>query len=398
VLKTVLLLLSTLVLTFPRAVLHRVNSIRPIVSLLTDSDRESKKDTVATDEEKESKEAVSISITDEGIRLNTGGKERYILDLEGIEIPEEMLEKLGGIPESILAKLDYMDDERYYRDRGRDIVKLGEDLHVAENELIRGDVVSVAGDVIIEGKVMGDVVSVFGDIELESTAIVNGEAVCVFGELYKEDGARVRGETVVVGGNVPSASWIFPAFGKGMFRFVSRIVMFIIGVLLMGIVLAMLPDRMKRSSEYVFGSFFKSLGLGALILFGGSFFVAIFAIILGITIVGIPIAILLGLSFAALMLIGYFVSAFALGKLIARRFNMGSDSAFLHGFLGLLLLSVLGLISGIMFFSPFLQPLRILFKTFGGFLQLLALLTGVGAFILSKAGTISREARPTLPE
>jgi hypothetical protein len=243
------------------------------------------------------------------------------------------------------------------------------------------------------------VVSVFGDLNLGETAIVNGEVVCILGETEIDEDATIRGETVHVGHYTPSFRWgFFPPLGRGAFRFTSNLVLFIVGVLLLGIVMAFLSDRMRRSSTFVFGSFFKSLGIGALVLFVGSIVIAIISAILSITIVGIPVAILIVFSFAAICMIGYFVSALALGSAIAARTNIASNSAFLQALLGLFILAVLTLISSFMFFNPFLHPLRMFLKVIGGFVNLIALLTGIGAFILSKVGTLSKETKPTLPE
>jgi hypothetical protein len=155
---------------------------------------------------------------------------------------------------------------------------------------------------------------------------------------------------------------------------------------------------MKRSSEYVFGSFFKSLGIGVLVFLVGSIVVTVFAVILSITIVGIPVAVLIVFSFVAMCIMGYFVSALALGRLVVKRFNMESESPYFHAFVGLFLLSLLGLISGVLFFNPFMQPFRMLLKSIGGFISLLALFAGIGAFIISKAGTLSTGRKPTMPE
>jgi hypothetical protein len=162
--------------------------------------------------------------------------------------------------------------------------------------------------------------------------------------------------------------------------------------------MAFLSDRMKRSSTFVFGSFFKSLGIGALVLFVGSIVIALLAVIFSITIIGIPVAILIVFSFASLIILGYFVSAIALGKFVCTKTNFGSDSSFVHGLIGLVLLSILGLIASFMFFSPFISPFRFLLKTLGGFMQLIALLAGIGAFISSRAGARSTETKPQLPE
>ncbi len=345
--------------------------------------------------------AVTISITDEGIRIGSEDGEKVIFELDAKKLQEKM-EQIGDSLASAFDDWEFNFDNGenrfYHKDRGRDLVKFGDRLHIGKHELVRGDIVVIGDDIDVEGKVMGNVVSVFGNIDLARTAIVNGEVICVLGTLTQHDRAKVRGETVVIGESYPSFNWIFPAYGKGAFKVVSRIVMFIVSILLLGIVLAFLSDRMKKSSRYVFGSFFKSLGVGVLVFLVGSVVIAILAIILSITIIGIPIAVLLIFSFVALTLLGYFVSALALGDAVARKFNMETDSLFIRGLLGLFLLSLLGFTAALMYFNPFFFGLRVALKSIGGLVSFLALLNGVGAFVLSKGGTLPLEAKPEMTE
>ena len=70
----------------------------------------------------------------------------------------------------------------------------------------------------------------------------------------------------------------------------------------------------------------------------------------------------------------------------------------LLGLIGLFALAVLGLVASIMFFNPFLMPVRVLLKVIGAFINFIAVLTGVGAFTLSRAGSRSMESKPELPE
>ncbi|HUV36835.1 MAG TPA: polymer-forming cytoskeletal protein [Patescibacteria group bacterium] len=350
--------------------------------------------------DKKKKKSISISITDEGLKVGSDDETELILEFDAEDISRALdgIETLESLPESILAGLGGEDSRRFYDVRGNDLVKFGETITVGEHELVRGNVVSIFGDIEVEGKVMGDIVSVMGDIELGPGAIVNGEVVSVLGALDKHADAQVRGETVIVGsGSVPFNIGV-PFFQRGLlFGAVSKTIIFIIGVLLLGIVMAFLSDRMKRSSTFVFGSFFKSLGIGALVLIVGAIVVTILAVIFSITIIGIPVAILIVFSFIALCILGYFVSAIALGRWIGTKMNFGSDSPFVHGLIGLVLLAVLGLVSSFMFFSPFITPLRFFLRALGGFIQFIALLAGIGAFITSKAGTKSTETMPNLP-
>ena len=70
----------------------------------------------------------------------------------------------------------------------------------------------------------------------------------------------------------------------------------------------------------------------------------------------------------------------------------------LHGVIGLFLLSVLGILSALMWVNPFLMPLRVLLATLGKFVSFLALLNGTGALLISRMGMQKTGQRPDLPE
>jgi hypothetical protein len=344
--------------------------------------------------------ALKISITDKGLKVGSedGREIEFTVDLEDIggELGEH-IEELEGWSDSI-ADFVVGDDERYFVSvRGRDLVRFGEDVHVPYFELVRGNVVVIGGDLRIDGKVMGDVVNIFGRTTLSSSAIVNGEVLTIMGHLARADDAVIGGETVTVGGEGCGAfAWPFASFGSGLIRILGKVVVFVIMALLLLIVVYFLRDRMKRTSTLVFGSFLKSLGVGFLVVFVGTILVAVLAAILAITIIGIPVSILLILSLVALIVIGYFVSALALGEFLVAKLSIDVDSPLVQGLIGLFALALLGLISSIMFFNPFLMPVRVLFRSVGAFINFLAVLAGVGAFVLSRAGGFSKKTKPEL--
>jgi hypothetical protein len=349
---------------------------------------------------KQEARSLKISITDKGLKVGSdeGGEVEFTVDLEGID--EAIDEKLRAleIPDSIIAYMGDEDERRFIGVRGKDLVRFGEEVHIPYFELVRGNVVVIGGDLRIDGKVMGDVVNIFGRTTLSSSAIVNGEVVTIMGELSRADDATIGGETILVGGEgFGPVAWPMMPIGHGFIRVISQVVGFIIAALLLLIVIYFLSDRMKRSSTLVFGSFLKSLGVGFLVVFVGSILAVVLAVILAITIVGIPVSILIILSLIALIVMGYFVSALALGRFISSKFNLDTDSTLLQGLLGLFALVLLGLISSIMFFNPFLMPVRVLLKNLGNFVNFLAVITGVGAFVLSRAGSMSTETKPELP-
>lgn len=370
-------------------------------------------DTTATEEKKVEEEleaekkkakkesrALKISITDKGLRVGSegGGEVEFTVDLEGIdEAIDEKLRRLE-IPDSIIAYMGDEDERRFIGIRGKDLVRFGEDVHIPYFELVRGNVVVIGGDLRIDGKVMGDVVNIFGKTTLSSSSVVNGEVVTVMGDLSKAGDATVGGETIIVGGEGFGMSmWPMMPLGHGLIKVIGRIVGFMLAALLLFLVVYFLSDRMKRSSTLVFGSFLKSLGVGFLVVFVGSIMAVILAVILAITIVGIPVSILIILSFVALVVMGYFVSALALGEFVTSKFNLDVDSPVIQGLIGLFALALFGLVASIMFINPFLSPVRVLLWNLGNFANFLAVITGVGAFVLTKAGSVSKETKPELP-
>ncbi len=391
-LRILITLISAVFVNFNGSTRHESEAIAPVVSLSVSIEQ----DSVETDEEekdqnkkeKESK-SVKISISDDGIKVESGDeKDAYILDKKGLK---SLVEKgMKSIPDSIEFGIEIDDGKRFENVINKDYVKIFESIHVKDSELVQGDVVSILGGVKVDGKVRGDVVSILGDVCLRSGASVNGDVICVLGELCREDGASVRGQTVNVGGGkVIPVSGLFPPFGRGIFKLLSRLAFFLIGLLILLLVLYFIPERIDRAGKFAAASFLKSLGVGALVVFFGSALIILVAVIIGITIIGIPISILLVITYLVFLLVGYYVAAYALGKAICKKLKFGTDSIYVYGLVGLFLLAVFGIISAGLHIFPFISPLRVMFGVLRNFIAFIALLIGVGAFLLSKAGSLS---------
>ncbi|MBU8920385.1 MAG: hypothetical protein KOO63_00865 [Bacteroidales bacterium] len=346
---------------------------------------------------------VKISISDRGVRVGSEDGEEVYFQLNTEELSENIEDALGDVDIDLgdlgdIFGLAGADDREFRTVHNNQVVRFGKIIIIDKDELVRGDVVSFFGDVKIDGKVTGDVVSIMGSIDIGPSAIINGEVVSVLGSLTEDDHARVRGQTVVIGDSPQIIGLPFHTdFGGGVFRLVSKLISFVVGTLLLLLIIYFLPDRIRKSSDFVFGSFFKSLGVGLLALTFGSIVVAIVAVILSITIIGIPVAILLGLSFGAMIIMGYFVSAMATGRILAKKVGVESDSLFVQGVLGLFVLSFLGILSSMMWIGPVVFA-SALVRLLGGFVTLVAVFTGTGSFILSKAGLLDNKSLPEFPD
>jgi len=80
-----------------------------------------------------------------------------------------------------------------------DLVRVLSPIHVPADQVIQGDVVSIVGNITIEGEVTGDVVSIIGNIEIGDGSIVYGDVVNIVGSLGI--GAAVGGDAIQIIGN-----------------------------------------------------------------------------------------------------------------------------------------------------------------------------------------------------
>ena len=77
-----------------------------------------------------------------------------------------------------------------------DVMRVGSDIHVARDEVVRGSVSAISGDVTVDGHVEGDVSALKGDVYLNATARVDGDVVSAGGQIHEEPGAYVGGQRV----------------------------------------------------------------------------------------------------------------------------------------------------------------------------------------------------------
>jgi hypothetical protein len=113
------------------------------------------------------------------------------------------------------------------------------------------------------------------------------------------------------------------------------------------------------------------------------------SVILLITIIGIPLALLLWISCAGVLIFAWTVFAFSLGCLVAKRLQIHSDSAFLMVFIGAVVINLPSVIAwGLSLGLPgILAPLSLTFAALGWFVKAFAYLAGIGALILSRFGS-----------
>ena len=212
---------------------------------------------------------------------------------------------------------------------------------------VREDLFVMNGDTEISGTVNGDVVVFNGDVAVRSSAEIGGDLVTQ-STPQVEDGATIRG----------SQTNIATKFDYDMGAFAGRFVWWLgytVSVLILGLLLlAFAPHLDEAVVETIRARSGSSIGWGVALFF----LLPIAAILLLVTVVGIPLeGLFVMLALALIYTIGYAVATHGVGRLVMR-----SSSRYVAFLIGLVILRGLALI-------PIL----------GGLLWLLASVWGLGA-------------------
>ena len=258
------------------------------------------------------------------------------------------------------------------------LVRLFADAHVPAGRVIPGDVVAVFGSADVAGTVEGDVVAVFGSVQLRPGSNVEGDAIAIGGVLDQPPGAHVSGQSVAVG--ILSPGWGVPTVAT----LVTVVLLGWLATLFLGWLLALIfPERMLRigstASRHSAGSFF--LGLVSAPLF------VIALVLLFITVVGIPFALLLPFVYLLAIWAGQIAGSYVLGcKLLRRRPGEGGlMGPIIVGTLLVALFFVLG--AGFAVAEGVPRTLSLFFTLLGLLLVVGLSIIGTGALILSRVGS-----------
>jgi hypothetical protein len=295
---------------------------------------------------------------------------------------------------------------------GNDLVRFGEDITIPEGRVIEGDVVAVGGSITVLGRVKGDAVSVGGTVHVKGKGVVEGDAVSLGGGVQTSDSASVGGSDVSVGKfDFEHMHHMWPLIGAwGMLGAGAWLVKILVGLaitLFIGwISLLLLRERIEHAASVVHERFGKSFVLGllgwallvlaipvgiiALVLTG-----VIAIVILCITIIGIPVAILLvvalvlgliGIVVGAIYVgfLGYLTGAIFLGRrVLGDRVATKPLMAIAAGVLVIAVLRFAGELIGALSFFAF-HPVGMAFGFASALLCFIVTSAGLGALLMSR--------------
>jgi hypothetical protein len=271
---------------------------------------------------------------------------------------------------------------------GEDVVRIGNDVHVPEGQVVEGDAVAIMGDVRVDGYVEGDAVAVGGDLIVGPRGRIDGDGVSVGGAVEKEGGV-IRGETVSVGfgsGWCSGPGFMMSSFFSAGRRFLLLIMWVIVVVVLGALLIAVLRRPVDIVSDRVRKEAFFNGLIGLLVW---ALLIPVM-VLLVVTIIGIPIAILLPFVFAIMMLLGFIGVAAATGQKFVPGANGGAYKAMA---VGVIILYGLVLLGALLRMGP--GPVHFagsVIAFIGWAVLFVAVTVGLGAVITSRFGT--REKTP----
>ena len=354
-------------------------------------------------------------------RIERLAEERRDKTEEIEELVRSRVEELESLQEEHLEALEEaLDERREERRRRRGSVRtdtrisFGSSLTVENNETsqdvvvfggsldvegeVRGDAVVVGGSAEIRGQVTGSVTAVGGSISLGPGARIDGDAISIGGAVHRDPTAEIYGEITEVSlgpglelDDLWDDVWI-PHWHLGWFDFsfqelfvrVGKTV--VLGVLLLLLVL-LFPKKISAVGDRVRREPWKAgiVGLGTQLLF--LFALPVICMILLITIVGIPLALILAplatLALVVLFLLGFAGVTMAGGRLLEARFGWRDVSPYLLVLLGLALIqgwSILGEVLG--FVGGPIRFLAWIVLLLGFLIKYVAWTTGLGGILM----------------
>ncbi len=263
------------------------------------------------------------------------------------------------------------------------------DVHVAKGEVHHEDVVCIGGKVTIDGTVEGEVVVVGGKLEFNGEAEqvvtvlsdatfgpganVNGQMVHVLGTLESSPEARFGESPVDIGSRLPRGIQRMVSGGIIGLLVLLRFIELLISGLIVLVIALLVPERIERMSESFDERWPGSLGFGLLSCVA----VVVLVIVLAVTLIGIPLAVLVGIGAKIIGLMGVTAILLLLGKKLGSQTGILQDQPSILGavMLGFALVAIIR-------FIPIV----------GELVWLIFSILGLGLAVITRLGSQATEA------
>lgn len=267
------------------------------------------------------------------------------------------------------------------------LLSLGCNVTVEQGATIQGDLVEFGGNVTVAGSIGGDVASFGGNLWLTETADVSGKVTSFGGNVNRDTGSVVQGGINRGGGALnPPIAPIAPVppvappgpfsrsfdFGLGI---VGGIVTALAFAALGALVVIFAPEPTRRVGNAVQAKPLNVAGVGCLTYI----VLPVLMLLLIITLIGIPVALILGFVAFAAWVFGWIALGYLTGEKILQAFKARD------------ILPVVAVILGVVLLTLISQVFLI-----GWLVSFIGGLLGMGAIVLTRFGTRAYPPAPVM--
>lgn len=276
----------------------------------------------------------------------------------------------------------------------QDVVVFGGSFTMEDGSEVAGDVVVLGGNVEINGEVKGDVAGIGGNVEIEEDAIIKGNVISMGGSIEIDEDANISGSVTDGFSGAPTPKTVEPVSEQrthfSFFRLIGTLIgdgiedifMALIMSGLSLLILLFFPLHIKTIKETLTSAAPISFTLG-IITFAATFALIFLLVLFSWLLIPICGIFIVVLAWAVAVLTGWVVVGQLLGK---RIFEYVSPNKYTETSATLLGVALLTLVTQM----PLVDELPLIGWMFGvaGFLiAVLASSMGLGAVVLSRFGT-----------
>jgi hypothetical protein len=265
------------------------------------------------------------------------------------------------------------------------MIRFGEDVTVRSGEVVQGDAVIVAGSLSVDGEVDGDAVVLGGNLNVGRGAVIHGQAVAIGGHVDTSPGAQIEGQTVGLTLFPRRTSWFTDPWPP-WFSLLANVIKIGFLMLIAGLLLAIVPDRLSRAEHVLATSFVKCFGIGLLVLTGGCFALVVSVALLAITIIGLPAAFFVVFSTGVLLVASLLLGAQRIGGGLAEALRLPPRVVWIRVLLGLVLVLLPEIVADLLHSEPPFALGHLWLSLLSWALLTAAVASGLGALVLSKLG------------
>jgi hypothetical protein len=234
--------------------------------------------------------------------------------------------------------------------------------HVLIEGKVKNDVVVIGGSITISGEVGQSVVGIGSRVVVKSTASIGKDLAALGGTLEKEPGCTIGGDTIYfqtreLGDRLFKDGHLFKgAFSLSLIPIivVVKLVMIFLWLIVAVLGAALFPKPLAFAAGEIHKHFWPTLGTGIVAILVFTMLV-VFAALLSFILIGIPIALALGVAGMIVKVFGRLAVFFLLGESALRALRSRSVSAMGAVLMGLFVFSLAGFVPVLGFLFTFVM-------------------------------------------